>query len=65
MASAKELGDLFACLPAEEKQKFMRQLSAVHGKDERHSSRQSPVVSAPPKKAVNGFMAFRCELLDM
>jgi hypothetical protein len=60
MASAEELGELFASLPAEEKQKFMHQLISVHGRDDKVLQRSS-IISAPPKKAVNGFMAFRCE----
>lgn len=57
MASAEELGDLFGNLPAGEKRKFLRQLSSVRAKDEG----QHGIALAAPKKAVNGFMAFRCE----
>jgi hypothetical protein len=56
MASAEELGDLFANLPAGEKWKFMRQFTSVRSRDEKHG-----VEPAPAKKAVNGFMAFRCK----
>lgn len=59
MASAQELVELFSSLPTDEKQKFMQQLTSTPEKDAKLQQR-SPVVSAPTKKAVNGFMAFRC-----
>lgn len=56
MASAEHLSDLFASLPAGEKRKFMRQLTSLRARGDGHRT-----TSTGPKKAVNGFMAFRCE----
>ena len=59
--SAKDIIDAIRDMPNGEKRKVLEHLSAAQRYGGNEVTQQSPSNSVHNKKAVNGFMAFRCK----